>query len=249
MNFKFFGSGCEVTAFIQEPGKIRERRWETYPWCLPDTEIHGCWWLTNPRDDADSVPKLVWKSLVSLRIELRQTHVATPSKIYEERTRRKETNENIRKLLSENPQWRVSAGRRQLGHVLHPDNAQVDDLLLWWAVTSNAAVDQAEEQFLSAEERAFAFDEIKRLLQALVTEDDEEVRCMRFSSTPYELYKEMLSAVLCRDSQETGAQKWQCHRLNVAMAQVDPDEDDANLPEADAPDAVNRDGYVPRDER
>ena len=72
---------------------------------------------------------------------------------------------------------------------------------------------------------------------------------MRFSSTPYELYKEMLSAVLCRDSQEAGAQKWLRQRLNVAMAQVDPDDDDENLPEADAPDAVNPDGYVPRGER
>ena len=58
LGFNFLGGDCAVTELIQDPGKLCERRWEAYAWCLPDSGIIGCWWLTNPLGDAESTPKL-----------------------------------------------------------------------------------------------------------------------------------------------------------------------------------------------
>ena len=152
--------------------------------------------------------------------------------------RRREANEEVRLRLDENPLWIQVAGARQLGQVFHPDNARLEELLLWAVVATNAAADGAEKQILSVEEHDFARDEIIRLLRALDTEDDEEIRCLRFFSTPHDLYREMLSAVLFREPQEVASKKWLRQRLNIAKRQVDPDDEDEKFPEFQGPETV-----------
>ena len=85
------------------------------------------------------------------------------------------------------------------------------------------SADAADEP--EAQERAFGFAEILRLLASLESECDEEIRRARFSSTPLGLYREMLAALDAREPQMQAAAVWLQRRLREAEAAESDDDE------------------------
>jgi len=199
LGYQYLGGGCDVTALLEDPGTLGDQRWGACPWTLPETSLSACWWLTNPADDPTASPKMLCRSLLLLRAELHQTRVATLSEIVEERARRGEANAMLRVRLGANPQWSMLAEARQCSSILHPNLAQLANVRREWDVLSAAPdPDATTEPQQASQDRAFVIAEVSELLGAIVTQDEEEIRRQRFSSTPSGLYDEMLRAILAR---------------------------------------------------
>ena len=81
-------------------------------WRKPDKESVPCWWLTNPHDeDRTHTPKLLSRSLATLRLELEQQRLATTSKILREREARGEQNARSVAVIYDNEKiWRLVGG-------------------------------------------------------------------------------------------------------------------------------------------
>ena len=93
-------------------GSLSDERWTQLSWRKPDKESAPCWWLTNPHDeDRTHPPKLLSRSLATLRLELQQQRLATTSKILREREARGEQNARAAEVLLSNEKiWRLVGG-------------------------------------------------------------------------------------------------------------------------------------------
>ena len=71
-----------------------------------------CWWLTNPHDEERThPPKLLSRSLATLRLELQQQRLATTAKILREREARGEQNSRAAEVIHSNEKiWRLVGG-------------------------------------------------------------------------------------------------------------------------------------------
>ena len=93
-------------------GTLADGRWTQLSWRKPDKESVPCWWLTNPHDDDRThTPKLLSRSLATLRLELEQQRLATTSKILRERAARGEQNARSVAVIYDNEKiWRLVGG-------------------------------------------------------------------------------------------------------------------------------------------
>ena len=93
-------------------GSLSDERWKQLSWRKPDKESAPCWWLTNPHDeDRTHPPKLLSRSLATLRLELQQQRLATTAKILREREARGEQNSRAVEVIHSNEKiWRLVDG-------------------------------------------------------------------------------------------------------------------------------------------
>ena len=62
-----------LAEFREDMGTLHDERWKALTWRRPDKESSPCWWLINPCDqDKSQPPKLLSRSLATLRLELQQ---------------------------------------------------------------------------------------------------------------------------------------------------------------------------------
>jgi hypothetical protein len=103
-------SESDLAALRQDPGTLADRRWEEAVWSLPADETTPCWWLVNPTDVPTKVPRFLCRSLVVLRLELKNSRCATSDKLRSEWERRVEDNACAAAILEANPRVWAHAG-------------------------------------------------------------------------------------------------------------------------------------------
>ena len=94
----------KLTELLNDPGTLKDRRWDNLEWQLPTSEIARCWWLLNKSTapvDADARPQIKCRSLLLMRLDLSRHRVATTRMLIQERENRVMSNRAEVKVLQE----------------------------------------------------------------------------------------------------------------------------------------------------
>ena len=96
----------DLAEFREDPGTLEQARWKQLSWRVPDKESSPCWWLTNAsEEDRAQAPKLLSRSLATLRLELSAQRIATTTKIRREWEARSQQNSAAADVLHSNERW------------------------------------------------------------------------------------------------------------------------------------------------
>ena len=126
ISIRYSGCVCDDDAekwaeLRSDIGTLFDERWKQLSWRKPDKESAPCWWLTNPHDeDRSHAPKLLSRSLATLRLELEQQRLATTAKILRERKTRGEQNSRAAEVIYSNEKIRRLVGGPDIEALLAP---------------------------------------------------------------------------------------------------------------------------------
>ncbi len=255
--YLYLGGRCDVTDSLQEPGTMQDRRWSELAWSLPETALSPCWWLTNPKDIANSeaTPRFLNKSIAILRAELHRLRVATLGKTRDELRRRQEQNAQARARLFENSEWRRAAGTPQQNSVREPTSVSLASLASWAEDVATESLRQASQQGGpdAVQHSVYAWKEIQNLLNELVSEHPDDIHRERFHTTPHGMFTEIFRALLVRAGHDLTVDEWTKATLRRAALQREDGEDEPDGDDGDAAEAASADpdpdGFVPQSSR
>jgi len=239
------------------PGQLQEKKWESCAWSLPATELAPCWWLMNPHNSSDDEAKLLNRALGVLRAELRSRSVATAHKIAEEWRRRHDNNESVLLLLVSNPKWLYLATLRKPDLFEDPCPAKITAYLTWVDEEEPDDMARVASDTTASHDAAIAWQELRKLLEKVLSEAGEDIHRESFSATPPVLFKEMWQSWLARKSQENETAWRRAARLRAASRAVPDDiqvgdSEEEGLADEPVDEAASRpdpDGYIYRSGR
>lgn len=227
LGYEYLGGGCDVTELLAAPGVLKDGGWRSLPWCLPESSLSPCWWLTNRSGSDEDAPKYLNRSLAVLRAELSRSHVATLAKISVEFRRRQDKNEAARSRLETSPRWSMTAQPLQQRMLAQPTSGVLDELRFWCTFMRKQDPESVVFNSDLYAELEFQWDEVASLVGAVLSEDAGDVRDECFPQTPWELFREMVAAWRARAQREAATFAWSCKRLDaVAFAPVGDDATD-----------------------
>ena len=178
--------------FRADLGTLAGKRWCRVTWSMPRKETDPCWWITNATEtDATLPPKLLFRSLASLRLELEHLRMATTSKVRSEWEFRRKLNSEAADVIHTNENiWRMVDGPR-------PESLYEPSTGTLAAVRD--ACERLEELVETNKDSHDGLgvygEETLRAAQSLVSLEWQAIWRERFHVTPYEAFKGIVGNV------------------------------------------------------
>ena len=212
--------GETFEAFLEAPGKLSAKQWETCTWEKPPKESDPGWWVVNPSEENQGQQaRLRHISLVCLRFELATQRIATSVKLQDEWDRRQSNNErSVATLQQHGAMWRDAGGP-------DPDilrQPTVGDLQAAQAALSELARAGGQTQHQQPDLEAF-LEDISRAVAKIKLLSWEAIRNERFPLTPEGLYGHLVQVAEARLVGYGAAESRRIARLEALDGQMEPE--------------------------
>jgi hypothetical protein len=167
-------------------GPLHERRWERdINWNKPDKESDQCWFVANAGvENQETEPKILLRSLVSLRVHLKNLRIATTSKIRTEYDSRVQRNQEAVSVLEANFKMWNHVGGLCFEYLKDPSEEALDR-----AHEAKECLIKLRDQPESADNTPAIASECIKAVDALASLNLETIRRDKFPLTPETLFE------------------------------------------------------------
>lgn len=191
-----------IKNFYEDPGTFGDGKWKQLIGQSPINERAECWWVVVGCEESEP-PRLLCRDFSSLLLELRQSRVATVSRVRAEKARRVEGNRNAVEILKDYESLWLDSGGVNLQDLVDPSNLAVD--------VARQAADQLSRfenahpmlQRLTPDDSKMVIRRLQQAATAVQSTGWEAIRRERFTCTPDGLWAEITksadsNAEICR---------------------------------------------------
>ena len=155
---------------------------------MPEKELDPCWWIVNDtEEDKSKEPTFLCRSLVCLRLELKQTRCATSAKLRQCYQQRAEENARVVDVLHNNIHLWKYLGGPDPELLFRPCRGNLERC--WEASEAAGALRKSEADRDGIMEFT---DEIMKAVGSLTSLEWEDIRVERFNMTPPALFQDMV---------------------------------------------------------